>query len=397
MLLVGDRFLTYFENKIHIEMKHNPLFTILLFISILSLIGCGKKTDEQKHNTIYVDIEKRDKVSFFDIFSHAELIPLETNDQSLIKGINKIITHDDIYYILDYQKSEILMFDAKGKYINKISDRGEGPEEYLHANDFEIDEENKTLTILAPIKNSLFKYDLKGNFINKIKLPEITGAYKSFISLNSDTIVFFTFDYNNRIKLYSKRENRIVKELLPESDNMLDRYASKEFPYDKYIHRGTSNTILKIDDNGDLVDGYTWDFGNLNNTESQIENVAKLDGNQLPKYLDKFRNSEFTNHIMTFQGGNSRYLFTHVLRKGKNITIFHNKKNGKNYVFEKTTEDLILFPLVWNDEYVTSYFEQAVVSHEEMLPDDILNDRNIKIRDNWGEFDNPILVKYYFK
>ena len=113
MLLAEDRFLTYFENKIHIEMKHNPLFTILLFISILSLIGCGKKTDEQKHNTIYVDIEKRDKVSFFDIFSHAELIPLETNDLSLIKGINKIITHDDIYYILDYQKSEILMFDAK--------------------------------------------------------------------------------------------------------------------------------------------------------------------------------------------------------------------------------------------------------------------------------------------
>ena len=353
--------------------------------------------DEQKHNTIYVDIEKRDKVSFFDIFSHAELIPLETNDQSLIKGINKIITHDDIYYILDYQKSEILMFDAKGKYKNKISDRGEGPEEYLHANDFEIDEENKTLTILAPIRNSLFKYDLKGNFINKIRLPEIAGAYKNFISLNSDTIVFFTFDYNNRIKLYSKRENRIVKELLPESDNMLARYASEEFPYDKYIHRGTSNTILKIDDNGDLMDGYTWDFGKLNNTESQIENAAKLDGNELPKYLEQFLNSEITNHIMTMQGGNSRYLSTHVLRKGKNITIFHDKKNGKNYVFEKTTEGLILFPLVWNDEYIISYFEQVGVSNEEMLPDDTLNDRNIKIRNNWAEFDNPILVKYYFK
>ena len=73
-------------------MKPSPLFTTLLLISILSLIECGKKTDKQKDNTLYVDIEKRDKVSFFDIFSHAELTPLETNDQSLMKGIEKIMT-----------------------------------------------------------------------------------------------------------------------------------------------------------------------------------------------------------------------------------------------------------------------------------------------------------------
>ena len=73
-------------------MKPSPLFTILLLLSILFLTGCLKKMDEQKHNTIYVDIEKRDKVSFFDIFSHAELIPLETNYQSLMKGIDNIMT-----------------------------------------------------------------------------------------------------------------------------------------------------------------------------------------------------------------------------------------------------------------------------------------------------------------
>ena len=300
-------------------MSQTTLLRTLLFIFIVAVHSCTPKVENKNENTIYVDLEKADKVSLWDIFSHIELIPLETNEESLIKGIRKLVHYDNNYYIFDNEKTEILIFDSNGKYLNKISDRGEGPDEYRHINDFEIDKSNSKLLVLAPFKNSMFEYDLKGNFTNKYKLPDIRGAYGSFFSLNTDTIVYSTFDENNLIKLYSKSENKIVKELLPEPRNILNQFSGNDFPYANYLHRGTSNTVFKIDDNGEIVDGYTWDFGKLNNTESQFENAATLPTNDLRKHAPSLINSEIINHIMMKQGGNSKYLYTLLLRKGKHI------------------------------------------------------------------------------
>lgn len=378
-------------------MNAKTLLTTFLSLCILFFNSCANKIDDKEENTLYVDLENAGNVSLWDIFSHIELIPLETTNESLIKDINKLILYDDIYYLLDYRNSTILMFDSSGNFLYKINDKGDGPQEYLDISDFEINKENNMLSVLAPVNNSMYEYDLKGNFTNKYKLPDIRGAYKSFFSLNNDTVVFFTFDYDNRIKLYSKSENRIVKELLPETDNMLDKFSQTEFPYANYLHRASSNKLLKIENNGDIVDGYTWDFGKLNNTEGQIEYIAALPGNDLHKYIHQFMDTEIVNQIMILQAGNSKYLFTQLWRKGKHVSVFHDKKNSKSHVFEKTIENATFHPLSWNNQYVIGYYCNEWGEKEGTLPDAILDDKNIKIRDEWDEEDNPILIKYYFK
>jgi hypothetical protein len=71
----------------------------VLFIFFLSsfvfLLGSCKTENTEKSYTIHADIEKENKVSFSDIFAKIELIPLETNEQSLIKNITKVVVHDN--------------------------------------------------------------------------------------------------------------------------------------------------------------------------------------------------------------------------------------------------------------------------------------------------------------
>lgn len=378
-------------------MKKTISFIPIFFFFMLSPYGCSKKTEKRENTIISVDIEKDQKISFSDLFSHIELIPLETDQQSLIRGIRKLIMYEDIFYVFDYNKAEILRFDASGNYLSKISNRGEGPQEYVNIGDFEIDAGAKTISLLSAVNNSMYEFDLSGNFKSKYKLPEIAGAYKCFRSINNDTMVFFTFDYNNRIKFYSKDKKKIIKELLPEKENILNRFAYNEFPYSNYLHRASSNNLFIIDNDCTINIGYSWDFGSLNNTKSQIKNIEKISSNELQFYFLKLINSELINQIIILHGGNSRFLFSQIWRKGRHINIFHDKIENKNFVFEKMVEKATFHPLFWHDDYVVGYYSDEWGKIDDTLPDEILDSHARKIKESITEYDNPVLIKYHFK
>jgi len=208
---------------------------------------------------------------------------------------------------------------------------------------------------------------------------------------------FFTFDFNNRIKFYSKEKKKIIKELLPEKENILNNFVYNEFSYSNYLHRATSNTLFTIDNNCSIGDGYTWDFGNQNNTKNQIKKIEKIPSSELRNYFSRLIRSELINHITILHGGNSKYLFCQIWRKGKHINIFHDKMDNKNFVFEKFIENATFHPLYWHEDYVMGYFNDEWGTIDETIPDAILDSQAIRIKKNITAYDNPILIRYYFK
>lgn len=369
---------------------------IAFLLGSLLLYNCNTD-DPEKVYTISVDLNESSNVSIWDIFTKIELIPLETTELSLMKNIMKVIDYNDNYYVLDYRNAEILIFNSQGKFLHKISDKGVGPEEYINISDFEIDFGENKIVFLSPVNYSKYEYDLKGDFIRTYKLPETPGAYKSFLSLNKDTTVYFSFDLSNRIKLYSKKENKIIKEIFPEEENLLNNFSYYEFPYLNYFFRSSSNTLYMFDIDGSIIQGYIWDFGVFNNTKKQLNNIKKIPFNEFADHFHKLINSEIINHVPILHGGNSNYLFIQIWRKGKHINIFHNKKNNKNYVFEKTLENATFHPLTWNEDYVIGYYSDEWGKIEETIPNEILDKDNLIIKNMRGEDDNPVLIKYYFK
>lgn len=63
------------------------LFTFIIFICLLSC----QPTAKQNEATAHIDLEHVSTPSFYDYFSRMEIIPLETNDSSLINHVTKNI------------------------------------------------------------------------------------------------------------------------------------------------------------------------------------------------------------------------------------------------------------------------------------------------------------------
>ena len=357
----------------------------------------NKSANYQK--AIKADIDNQDEVSIFDIFEKIEVIPLETNDSCLIRGINKVICHNNLFYIFDEFENKLLAFDNTGKFNYKIDDKGQGPEDYIRLSDFDIDKEKDILSLLDPTKSEISEYNLEGHFLRKYKLPEIIGAYDAIKHLNNNVIAFWTYDYDNRLKFISKDNNQIFNECFPEENDMFRRVTMQFVVYENYLSRSVDNNVYKILPEGTTSIAYTWDFGKLNVNHSTLNkpDPRKMGREEISNFGKKISASEVINYIFTRTGagGNSDYIYSQILRKDKYINIWHHKTNNKTVVFEKTTEGACFFPVFWTEEFVIGNIPE--VYFNAVLSDGILDEENIIKKNQRSEDDNPILVKYYFK
>ena len=292
--------------------------------------------------------------------------------------------------------SKILVFTHSGKFLFQINNKGIGPDEYIGISDFDISSDS--LSILSGMDSRMHIYDNRGNYIRRFSLPNIKGAYDSFKNVNKDTIAFWTYDYGNRLKLYSKSAKHIFKEKMPEKNNIYTHFGIQRFPYEMYIPSVNDNRVFKITLQSEIVEAYKWDFGKLNNTHEMIENAPVLNSkNKETELINKIISSKIINYIFLRAGGNSRYTYTKLNRKNAIINVFYDRLLKKTYVFEKTTEKIQIYPLCWTDSYMIGWIPEKVSGINDVIPDIILNKENIKIKNKLSEFDNPILVKYYFK
>ncbi|WP_042345502.1 6-bladed beta-propeller, partial [Capnocytophaga canis] len=82
---------------------------------------------------------------FGNLVNEVKIIPLETNNESLVDGIYKIITTEEYIYIMDnFKDGGILIFDRNGKFIKRFS-HGQGPGELSRLYDIDYDFKNDEL------------------------------------------------------------------------------------------------------------------------------------------------------------------------------------------------------------------------------------------------------------
>lgn len=369
---------------------------ILIIVFIVTTFSRCINKVENEDNIFSVDLNKITEVPFINIFSNIEIIPLETNENSLIMDVSKVIYFNNKYFVLDRKNWTIFIFDNIGNFCSKISNKGSGPNQYINIDDFEIYKKNNSIVLLSAFNKTLYEYDLDGNFITKNELPNLSRSYKSFNFINNDTLVFFTFDQKNRIKFISKTENSIIRETFPEKDNMLNNFSRYEFPFENYFIRSADNTVYIITQDCQLIESHTWDFGKLNNSSIQITAMEKVSLNDSQMYGSKIWNSEVINYIFATQSKTPNFFYTQIWRKNKLVNIFYNPTTKKEYVFEKTAEGARFFPLFWRENYVIGIHIEELGSLDETIPNTILDEKNIKIKEQLDEYDNPVLIKYYF-
>ncbi|WP_085537480.1 6-bladed beta-propeller [Massilibacteroides vaginae] len=158
----------------------------VLFIVIASLfIGCQEQRKQSGIETIEVHLNKNE-IRTSAIFSDVELIQLETNDNSLLSNISKSYLGDDHLFIKS--SHELFLFNKTGEFVLKISDMGNGPNEYTRLSDFDVDETMKEIHILDKAQKKVLVYNYRGECLRSF--PFDFWAIKLIMGENEKTYLY---------------------------------------------------------------------------------------------------------------------------------------------------------------------------------------------------------------
>ena len=169
---------------------------ILILIAVLISCGSRSKLNEDKKTCVFkVEVEKLLPIDVKSEIDSFRFLILETSDSLQIGRISKILFHDDKMIITDAITNNLYIFNRNGKLLNKISNIGNGPGEYVRIDDVLIDNVLKYIVVLDGIQKKMITYSMAGKYINEFTF-QTEHAPMHFGQINED---LYAFDILNKV------------------------------------------------------------------------------------------------------------------------------------------------------------------------------------------------------
>ncbi len=240
-----------------------PIKLAIAAIALFATACQGGKSDSA-YPILKVSLDKNIK-TIDEVFKRVEVIALEDNSESAMRITTKVKEHDNIFYIYDGNRNNILRFTQQGKYIDKISRTGRARDEYIDISDFEIDTRSNTL-LLVNTFGKIQEYDMQGNFIRAIELPSPPLNYYK-ISLNDSSNAFIwscTMHDACSVNILNIDTEEFTEGFLPNSmPHVLaggSISAFYEYQGNTYHYRALSGEVYHLTPESCEV-AYKWDLG----------------------------------------------------------------------------------------------------------------------------------------
>ena len=127
---------------------------------LLTMMWSACSSIEKEPHTLF-HFEKMNEKSckLSELLTDVEIIPLETNDSSLLDVQAKYLAIKGSIYASSM--NEIFKFDGKGKFVGKLSRIGQGPGDYTSINDYEVVSRSGKLEIWIAHNRGISRYDEK--------------------------------------------------------------------------------------------------------------------------------------------------------------------------------------------------------------------------------------------
>ena len=377
---------------------------------MLATISCGEKNSNISY-TVYdsdsiqhIDLNQCLKNSEYyvsDILESVKIVCLETNENSLLASIAKIIVTEDRIFIRDlYMGGGVAIFDNTGKFIKRLVN-GNGPGEVQIIQDLNYDKFTNELVIID--NHQLKKYDKDGNFKENILLKYPCGY---LISCNQNGYLFSNVygcesdisTLTNYCVLNVDRNYDVKQLLLPFSESAKIVPASAkaiEYNDNTLISVSFCDTIYKYK-NDSLRPYMTIDYSSV-----------KLDIEQFTSMQDYFEKVLISNDRSKadFKGQfyeNSTHQIMALAFASYVYSIFIDKKtnNIQSGIYCTYDDDKgvnIIAPAgVYNDWFyevcnASDFKHNVITSNEFISQEDLAKLESLK------EDDNPYLVFYKLK
>ena len=136
-----------------------------------------------------------------EIAESIQYIPLESNSESFIGQIKQIKIFGDRIYVLDSKNNKIVIFNKKGKYLNKIEAVGKGPKEYIKIGWIDISNSDSCLYLFDSETCELLKFNQKWEYLTRWKITRYPSAFSTYKGQTCFLYVYPNYVSNNYYSL----------------------------------------------------------------------------------------------------------------------------------------------------------------------------------------------------
>lgn len=293
----------------------------------------------------FVDLDKEypKKTIYIEDLADVRYVPLETNDSCLISFPSKIVMRDSLIIITDSQQNEIYFFNTDGKYLNKISHKGSGPQEYNRIYQSCVDFDRKLVYILdlTSYPHKFKAYDFDGSYNYELPFTDLELSFKEMEMLDKDNIIF--------ARSSSTSNYRTTLDSIP--FRIINVFSGEVTPVDITVDRPGETGITYVAEDG-RASSTGFSLGSMYKVNNDIvlsdythPMVYIMHNGELRPLLErslKQSPSQDYGRLSSVMAHTDRYIFiqrmeTEIDRKNTNIEV----TDARNYMYDRKTDTMV--------------------------------------------------------
>ena len=361
-------------------------------LSLFMFVSCAKR-EQGNVPVVRFDLSEIQQMKQSDFIEDITLIPLETNDSSLLKNPQDLSIHDDRFVVHD-GRGYLFFFGLKGQFLSSTKHlQGVGPNTYQAGLGFTL-LSNGEMEVFDALGYKLLVYDedLKLRSVHKLPLDVLPA--EGYLKINDDLRVFYNRDSD--LKFYSlSKQNLIEKSSIPFRYRIMDiQNVHWQCNSDGIFYSGFyAQDILYSLNTDELVlePYYKFDFGN---------NSFNVD--DLPDGMDR---KYYQSYI--FNTSDKAFVADKYVDDERKMCFFiYDKKLCFAYYNEETQIKRTYYnifgekgqlpkPLLYKDDIFYAVCEPSDLSF--FVDESLLSLEEKEKMRNLREDDNPIVVCYKLK
>ena len=195
------------------------------------------KTNSKRQNALPHPLK------FSKIVTDYEVIPLETNENSVIKMIGRIILLRSFLLVQDSRNRSLLLFDKSGEFQRKIGSKGKGPGEFTRITDIDVDHKNNLIFVYDQKQGKLITFDTMGVLMTEQKVFHKKGMISSIKHIEKNRfLTFLEPKYNKSTKSLAYFENQKFSML--ETNNMKSIHINQYFSGSNELIRSGESIVF---------------------------------------------------------------------------------------------------------------------------------------------------------
>ena len=317
-----DRTFRYLKD-VRFHLIPNLLVLILILFTITIVYSCKTSKSELLENIpIAENIHEASLLKLSDYAVNIEYIILETTEDILLTGNERIAVSPD-YFILFSE--ECLIFDRKGKFVQKIGNKGRGPGEYVNAYGSYLYPGNQLIYFPYTAYESILVFSQENRLVGECNQSKHRGG--DLRSINNELFVkyrhFQQGDSEWNILVFNCNGDSIscIKNNYKYDGISRFGYIDEcEFYYynnELHLKEAYSDTIFKFNNDGQHIPKYT-----LNLDKYTVPPTIRED-------FEVFRNT-FTRDFFAVRGlyeTDSYLIFKYFHNREESIMIYNKRTN----------------------------------------------------------------------